>query len=58
MTKYYSQGEFVEAVGLAATIVALCAQTVPFADSEQAMRAMLASRGVPGRIKNVFAFDA
>jgi hypothetical protein len=31
---------------------------VPFAESEQAMLALLAGRGVPGRIKTVFAFDA
>ncbi|HEY4069057.1 MAG TPA: alcohol dehydrogenase catalytic domain-containing protein [Burkholderiaceae bacterium] len=54
----YTQAEFVEAVGLAATIAAPWAQSVPFAESEQAMQAMLAGRGVPGRIKTVFAFDA
>jgi len=54
----YTQAEFVEAVGLAESIAAPWAQTVPFAESERAMQALLGGRGVPGRIKTVFAFDA
>lgn len=54
----YTENEFIEAVVLAATHTAPWAQSVPFAESEQAMQALLAGRGVPGRIKTVFAFDA
>jgi threonine dehydrogenase-like Zn-dependent dehydrogenase len=54
----YTEGEFVEAVRLAGTIDAPWAQSVPFTESEQAMQALLSGRGVPGRIKTIFAFDA
>ena len=54
----YTESEFVEAVRLARTLDAPWAQSVPFAESEAAMQALLAGRGVPGRIKTVFVFGA